>query len=76
VAEVEQQTVDLVELVELEAVEPAHTLQPVQEDHKVLILIQVKLTLVEAAVVLKEMVELPEQLQEEAHGQELLVVQE
>jgi hypothetical protein len=52
VAEVDQQTVELVELVELEAVEPAHTLQLVQEGHKVLILIQVKLTLVEAEAAL------------------------
>jgi hypothetical protein len=68
VAEAEQQTVELVELVELEAVEPAHTLQLVQEGHKVLILIQVKLTLVEAEAVLKEVELLPDQPQKEAHG--------
>ena len=67
---------ELVELVELEAVEPANTLQLVQEGHKVLILIQVKLTLVVAEAALKELELLPEQLQKEAHGKELLVAQE
>ena len=65
-----------VELVELEAVEPAHILKQAQEVQMALILIQVKLTLVEAEVALKELELLVEQLQKEAHGKELLVAQE
>ena len=65
-----------VDLVELGAVEPAHMVKQAREVQMALILIQVKLILAEAEAALKEPELLPEQLQKEAHGKELLVAQE